>query len=85
MQVNPLKPEDAHEMTLDEFKAHVAAMREVGAIQWGDIILGPPPPVVGASPEADVNTEEASLSTRRKHYEDVFGRTVGDEELKRLP
>lgn len=56
---------------IERFRERVAAMREVGCVQWGDIVLGPKPVPEADKPEPDIRDPE------REYFEDLLpGRDV---------
>ncbi len=66
----------------DTLTRRVALMRRLGVVKHRETILGPVP--VAASPAETV--KELTMRERtRKHYEELFGRGVGDRELDGLP
>jgi hypothetical protein len=71
-------------MMLNEFRAVVAEMRELGVASWtnspvGDVILGQAP-----APRAK-KADRDPLRDRRIHYTELLGRPVTDSELEKLP
>lgn len=54
-------------MTLDELRAAVATMRELGVTEWGDIKLGAP--VREATPVRVLSVEEQKADAARREQE----------------
>lgn len=66
---------------LDQLRAKVDVMRELGVVVWDGITLGPEP-----LPKAvREKIKEDPLAHRRAYYANLLNRPVTDEELKRLP
>ena len=68
---------------MDELKVRqkVALMRELGIVVLDGLTLGPEPPPKVKMPKADDDPRAA----KRKHYEDMLGRSLSNEEVDRLP
>jgi hypothetical protein len=71
--------------TLTNFETVVRSMRKLGVASWqgspvGDIVLGPAP-----LPNAKFATETDPKAARKAYYSEVFGRPVGEAELRNLP
>lgn len=51
-------------MTLEELRAAVGTMRELGVTKWDGIELGPPPPPPGVRPEPPTAAEREAAYMR---------------------
>jgi hypothetical protein len=56
-------------MTIDDLRKRVEAMRELGVMSWGDIVLGPKPNTAGPI-EVDENARE--LRTAEQRHRTLF-------------
>lgn len=70
---------------VDELSALLDCLRAKGVVKFvhggTEILLGPPP-MARAKKENGASDE---VETRRRHYEDMLGRRVTDQELEHLP
>jgi hypothetical protein len=69
------------ELKEQETRRKVALMRELGIVVLDGLTLGPEPLPKTKLPKPD----DDPRGYKRRHYEDMLGRKLSDEEVDRLP